>query len=66
VTVMARVVGDRCMARTVIPNRSAHMVLSNGLHDGHAASTIVAVIFRFTRCTVPLPHPTSFATLRIP
>ena len=32
----------------------------------HAASTIVAAISLFTRCTVPLPHPTIFATLRMP
>jgi hypothetical protein len=32
----------------------------------HAASATIAAISRFTRCTVPLPHPTIFATLRMP
>jgi hypothetical protein len=32
----------------------------------YAASTIVAAISFLTRCTVPLPQPTIFATLRIP
>jgi hypothetical protein len=32
----------------------------------HAASAIIAAISRFTRCTVPLPHPNIFATLRMP
>ena len=42
------------------------IVLPNGLHDGHAASANCAAISRLTRCTVPLPTPTSAATFSMP
>jgi hypothetical protein len=32
----------------------------------YAGSVTVAAIFRFMHWTVPLPHPTIFATLRMP
>jgi hypothetical protein len=32
----------------------------------YATSTNSPAISRFTRCTVPLPHPTSAATFRMP
>jgi hypothetical protein len=43
-----------------------HIVLPEGVHNGHAAFAIVATISLFTRCTVPLPAPTIVASQRMP
>jgi len=39
---------------------------TNSLRDGHAANCNCSAISLFSRCTVPLPTPTSAAILRMP
>ena len=42
------------------------VAMNRPVKNNHAASRNVAAISLFARCTIPLPQPTNFATLRMP